>query len=306
LKTSIKNQNEYIFSDVIISRQSNHRIPCRCLLSPNDPDAHGKVKVMPGGVSFYKEQEHFPPTYLRDKKPKKDIEGFSKASQRNFRNTLMGLDLKPFFCESEHAEENNGFFISLGWPNESKLNKYGIASDLEKLSKKLRKDFSDSFSGAIWKKELQRQGTPHIHIIVFFNDTILSQDLREWAEDTWASIIGERLPYGADTRPLYGIPEQLINYILKEKYYNAGALCVGRIWGMWNKNDLPFVEPEIYGLNEEDFAELIIRLKGTPQAAHSKLIPKFNNKWKGGRVVGDGDILRKLLEDLPSDDGIYF
>jgi len=168
LGSDFNKYNEYILSNHIISRRSSYIAPCRAALSPQYHPPQRKAKIMPGGLSFYKEQEHFPPTYPKERKPRNNIEGFSKASQRNFRDTLMRLDLKPFFCGDKSEIENNGFFITLNWPEQHNLNKFTIARDLEKFSKKLRSDYEGSFLGAIWKKELQRKGTPHIHIVVLF------------------------------------------------------------------------------------------------------------------------------------------
>jgi len=213
----------------------------------------------------------------------------------------MQMDLKPFMTSSQHATQNNGFFLTLDWPQDSVITKYSIGRDLEKFAKLLRRDYCDTFLGAVWKKEMKRCDIPHIHVIALFDEMLLTEEIREWAENTWTEVVGPLEPYAVNVMPLYGIPEQLINYLLKQGYDNAGALCIGRVWGKWNRKGLPLVEPEVFGLSKEDYKELIERLKAIPQAAYSKVLKKLNPEWKGARVVGNGDSLRKLLDGLPSE-----
>jgi hypothetical protein len=253
-------------------------------------------------MKFFKLLIHARPTNLTERKPRGEVIGFSKQSQRNFRDTLIRLDLAPFFAENKNVTSNNGFFISLDWPLRAECSIETLNNDLDKLSKRFRREFEDNLLGAIWKKELKLNGTPHVHIIALFNETLEVDMMRQWVRDTWVELVEIYEIYGADVRPLYGNPPQLINYLLKPYSSCEESKNIGRVWGKWNAKSLPIVEPEILGLSIEDYPVFLERLKETPQAEHVKMIRKFNPKWNGGRVLGNGDDLRELLNDLPSGD----
>jgi len=296
------NQTQFSFSNVVISHRTRSRIQDTSLLSPDHPDVHVKVKASPNGIRFHKPRPHVSPTYPIVRKPRGEIVGFSKHSQKIFRETLMCLNLAPFFAKTKDAEANDGFFISVDWPIGSYIPKEQIHNDLDKLSKRLRRDFASRLLGAVWKKEVKGNGTPHLHIIVLFSEILNVETMEKWVKTVWTEIVEVSEKYGTDVRPLYGNPSQLVNYLLKPYSAYTEVANIGRIWGKWNAKTLPLIEPDILGLSQEDYPVFLERLQATPQAEHCKMIQKFNANWEGGRVLGDGEMLRGLLEDLPSDE----
>jgi hypothetical protein len=214
----------------------------------------------------------------------------------------MRLELAPFCGESKYAASNNGFYISLDWPFGAEWSLEALTHDMDKLSKRFRRDFSSNLLGAVWKKELKGNGTPHLHIIALFNESLEVSTMQEWARTVWLEIIGVNEKYGNHVEPLYGNPSQLVNYLLKPYSDYAEPVNIGRIWGKWNAKTLPLVEPEILGLSIEDYPVFLERLKSTPQAEYCKMIRDFTPLWNGGRVLGNGDELKELLNDLPSDE----
>lgn len=294
--------NEHASSNVIIFLQTKSRHSVTGLLSSDNPEVHAKVKVSPGGIKFYRHHPIYSPIHPIQRKPRGEVLGFSKSSQRNFRETLMRLNLLPFFGEGKDANSNNGFFITLDWPVGSEWTAETLYTDLERIYKKLNSDYGNRFLGAVWKKELKENGTPHVHIIALFNEHLLVPEMQVWAKDLWAEIVGVREKYGVDVRPLYGNPSQLVNYLLKPYIAGRGAYSIGRVWGKWNSRTLPFVEPEILGLSREDYPVFLERLRSTPQAKYCKMIRSFTPEWHGGRVLGNGDELKELLSGLPSEE----
>lgn len=282
----VHSKKQYL-GNVNISHQIRSYDWSRCVLNPDDPDVHVKVKVSPGGVRFFKYRPLYSPEYPTKRKIRSEVKGFSKHSQRNFRDTLIRLDLKPFFAENQDVTHNNGFFISVDWPSEAAWSLGALNKAVDKLSKRLRWDFRGSLLGAVWKKEVKRNGTPHLHIIALFEDILEVMAVWEWASSVWPEIVGVSELRGVDVRPLYGTPARLINYMLKPYSETSEILSVGRVWGKWNGKGLPLTEPEIIGLSVADYPVFLERLKATPQAAHCKIINDFMDRGPGFGRWGD-------------------
>jgi hypothetical protein len=262
-------------------------------------DSFARVKSMPGGFTFYRPHSYLAPSKPIERRPRGPVEGFSKQSQKHLRETLMRLDMESFAGDSKEASNGTGFFITLNWSANLPWDKESLHRDLERLSKKLRRDFPSVFLGALWKKEYQKDGTPHLHLIAFFNSTLRTATIQEWADITWSAIIGRREESATDVIPLHGSMSALRAYLIKRNYSHVNDSGLGRAWGKWGKG-LPFVEPEVTDLTKEGLQELLNRTKATPIAEHNRLIQLFNVDWKGGRIMGDGKELRELLVDLPS------
>jgi hypothetical protein len=225
---------------------------------------------------------------------------------RNFRDKLMRLDLEPFIGPSKDAPAGTGFFLSLGYPAEYPVNKDTVHRHREKLSKQLRRTFGDMYLGAVWKLELQEQGTPHFHIIALFSRELNTGEFRAWASDLWSEVVDCYDPdfrrYGPNVIPLYGSAERLRSYMLKDLTLKFGeSLELGRIWGLWEreKGSMPFREPEVITLETpEEHAELLRRLKSSQDLYQSRTLQRLSVEWKGFGLLGSGEQLRPYLDGL--------
>lgn len=127
---------------------------------------------------------------------------------------------------------------------------------------------------ALWVREFQERGAPHIHMYVGVPEDaklVLRHEMRggtwEWALGTWTRIAGggdrRHARYGVNVRPVwYGQggrtnAERIAHYFAKEsgKYGQKrppeGYVNVGRTWGVWR---LPMTEHEVV-LSRREFVE---------------------------------------------------
>lgn len=119
---------------------------------------------------------------------------------------------------------------------------------------------------AVWRLEYQKRGAPHLHIILYnmpFVDKV-------WIQDAWGEIVSQDKPFTRieSIRSYKHLMSYASKYCAKvascgfntvtyqavgvgqEKY---GHLSPGRVWGVYNKNCLPF----------EHLQEAVIPLDGS-------------------------------------------
>lgn len=125
----------------------------------------------------------------------------------------------------------------------------------------------------IWRLEYQKRGAPHIHCILY-NAPFIKKD---WLQATWGEITGEHRPF---TRiELVRAYRQLMSYASKyvAKREDAGGFnsvaysdrtegltpdelkSAGRVWGIYNREALPYSDLEAVSLPMDGSYYLIKR-----------------------------------------------
>ncbi len=127
---------------------------------------------------------------------------------------------------------------------------------LKRLAQKLFKRISRKYPrlSIIWRLEFQKRGAPHLHCVLYNAPWVD----RLWLVSSWSEIIQQPNPI-VDLRRVKG-QRQLLSYVSKylAKVDDATSLdigtknavefgrysgmkeSVGRIWGVWNADCLPF------------------------------------------------------------------
>lgn len=117
----------------------------------------------------------------------------------------------------------------------------------------------------IWRLEYQKRGAPHLHCILYNSPWID----RNWLTDRWGQLVGEERPFTRIER-VKGY-RRLVAYVSKYvgkvqgeagfnsvTYLNTGdeltadeIASAGRVWGVWNRQALPYalVEKQVIPLD---------------------------------------------------------
>lgn len=109
----------------------------------------------------------------------------------------------------------------------------------------------------VWRLEYQKRGAPHLHLVVFnapFIDKV-------WIQEVWGEIIGQERPFTRieSIRSYKKLMSYASKYAAKVEVggFNTvtyltdgcdvkeyGGQSAGRVWGVFNKKDLPFADKE--------------------------------------------------------------
>lgn len=164
---------------------------------------------------------------------------FSKASRRRLIRRFARL--RP----------GKATFITLTYPA-SFPDPSRAKQDLRALLERFRRRYPQC--SAIWRFEFQERGAPHFHLILFDAPFIPFRWLRTW----WADIISEHLASGQlpfvrierchSKRKVMSYASKYVSKVTSEAsaLFNNGAYPhVGRHWGVFNKDYLPYA-PQVY------------------------------------------------------------
>jgi len=116
----------------------------------------------------------------------------------------------------------------------------------------------------IWKREFQRRGAPHFHLLVLLPAKVNKWDFRAWIAEAWYEVVGSgdaghRLAGTQvdEARTWRGVAAYVSGYLAKTDQSECpvdpetGELVpVGRWWGIWNGELLP-IELEGMALTRE-------------------------------------------------------
>lgn len=156
------------------------------------------------------------------------ITGFSKKSRLRLLKTLGKVSKKEL-----------PYFITLTYPEKFPDEKEVYKSDLEKFIKRLVYRFP-KVSG-FWRLEFQKRGAPHYHLLVW---GLPNADLTRYISNIWYQVVksGDIKHLHAGTqikkvRSWRGVMSYASKYMAKEGDYGQE---VGRIWGVFNKNCVPW------------------------------------------------------------------
>lgn len=179
---------------------------------------------------------------------KKEVRDFSKRSRRNLLNYFNSLNLD--------AINPLPVFITLTYPGTYPKDK---ETWTEHFNRRFRRRLECRYGRVpvVWRKEFQRRGAPHFHLLVFFDARPSMKTLREFVSRAWyescGSICPEHLFAGTRVeriRSMRGVTGYAAKYMGKLETLAPGVESPGRFWGRWNDSSLP-IEPQVEGLSYE-------------------------------------------------------
>lgn len=211
---------------------------------------------------------------LGEKKVPRKIRHWSAKSRRRMLKTCSELDWAPVI-EKSNSERYTMAMVTLTYPGAGqKWSDYvpdaeTAARHFAAFQERFYRAWGERISG-IWKREFQRRGAPHLHVLMLVPTWGITRDrkseyieesklmfFREWASVAWAEIVGaEGLDFyrhlaagtGVDTIENFSSAKNIAGYFLKyagkggdfasKEYQNfppfqwieAGE-SVGRFWG---------------------------------------------------------------------------
>lgn len=160
-----------------------------------------------------------------------ECHGFSRSSRLNMLATVHAIDRASIVCT---------FFVTLTVPAGE-----GGWQEMESWRSLWFKRFERRWGRGrcfiVWKKELHKNGTPHLHALIFWveNPPHL-KDFRPWNDDAWADTVKSQNPHHRRV----GCRVELMNSWNGVGHYCAKYLAkdqdglqaeTGRIWGVWNR-----------------------------------------------------------------------
>jgi hypothetical protein len=131
---------------------------------------------------------------------------------------------------------------------------------IKKFSQRLFKRISRKYPSlsVVWRLEFQKRGAPHLHCVLFNAPWVD----RTWIVASWGELVGQVNPV-VDIRRVKS-SRQLVSYVSKYVAkigdsslldigtknagdfgrWNGMETSVGRIWGVWNAESLPYADLE--------------------------------------------------------------
>jgi hypothetical protein len=187
------------------------------------------------------------------------VTGFSAQSRRRFIRKLASIDEKAY-------RPNQVLFISITyhrtWPEDPAV-QYG---QLKRWHRRVERRYGPI--PLFWKKELQRRGAPHYHLVVFLPAELATErrigEFVDFATESWIDVVAgpsdcrELMARHALRCTRKGSWRSLITYASKRMSNTDEAgdgRSTGRIWGSLRAKELP-VSHEIVPVTYPDFLRL--------------------------------------------------
>lgn len=202
------------------------------------------------------------------------IKEFSKASRRR----LMRMMAK--IAKSEFPQ-----FVTLTYPAEWPEDPKVWKQHLKKFIMRMKYRFP-GFAG-IWKLEFQQRGAPHFHLLVWGLPTA---GMKNYISHHWYKVVGsgdeKHLAAGTQIqriRSWRGVMSYASKYLGKSQE-NYG-LPVGRFWGVFNRDGVPWSDEVIYLVTQSQIImamRYMRRYAGVPSRDYSSLSIYINSppEWK--------------------------
>ncbi len=238
------------------------------------------------------------------------VTNFSAAARSRLKSQLNNLDwLAGYLEDSKRAVSGRSFFVSLNCPKNSMYTQKEFTALRSYLFTALTRKFR-SIQGGVWKAELQRDGTPHLHIALFFEERQFTANLTEVISTIWIQATkcsDHRFTTSAvDVQACYrsegsiGCPK-LIDYMAKPAIREGQEWKLGRIWGCFREKSLPMCETVVLR-SEDDLAELgkeimLLCLKEHPVAGQNRKVQKLTSNWKGWTLDLDPEIAEEVVQE---------
>jgi len=182
-----------------------------------------------------------PPQHVTKKRGR--VVGFSQASRKRMLEKVATLT-PPRGC----------VFLSLTYPGDFPSPREA-KNHFRAFLERVRRKFAESAVSAIWRMELQKREAPHFHIM-FFNMPFWE---KEKVQEAWGEIIGFDRPFTRIEwiKSRRGVMRYISKYCAKAQAptendeseegiggFNHPAYLhdTGRVWGVFNAENLPFAD----------------------------------------------------------------
>lgn len=204
------------------------------------------------------------------------ITGWSRRSRRNLKLTLRGV-------------EGMTHVVTLTYPADCPTDPDTLRNHWERIRKWLTRR---GYRG-VWKREVQRRGALHYHLLIGGGEGEF--DAAELGR-AWAKITGNTDPSQAVHITPLETQEKLAAYLSKFDALAAEGAAVGRYWGTFGKAEIA-VKAEVVG-EAADVAKIARVARGIERAARRKAghqARRDSGQW--ARVYWGA--ARSLLANLP-------
>jgi len=225
--------------------------------------------------------------------------GFSGASRRRILTLLQLIDGKAYQCHT---------FITCT----VKAGTFGVGADamaaMEKARRVWARFWRKKYPGVVvvWKKELHRSGTPHLHAIVFWPVGMVLprwSSFRRWHDGVWASaarsvgaVVGKGACRCEGLRSKRGVMWYAAKYLAQEEDIGFPS---GRIWGVlhrdavkWSDVDGEVLDPVAGKL----FVRACARLRLSRKAHRSFVQKRPSSGSEKCRWFSEREVRRLLVE----------
>ena len=189
----------------------------------------------------------------KDREPERRIRSWSRKSRARMVRRLAELDYAPLF-----ASGGVPAMLTLTYPGEWEVvapSAAVCAGHLKALSKRFKRAWGVPLVG-VWKREFQRRGAPHYHLLMVPpTGTVNGERFREWVGRAWSEVVAHPDPQQREWHRAAGTgvdyaegmrardPKRLAVYFSKHGAYAAKEYqnsapdawegSVGRFWGVW-------------------------------------------------------------------------
>jgi len=210
------------------------------------------------------------------------VHGFSRQSRGRLLKTLSKLNRQVV---------SRALFVTLTYPLSESVSFSLCKRHLDSFAKRLARKFARC--AVIWRMELQKNGTPHFHLIVLGQRFIP----HEWVRRCWSQIVygGNGAKYiRTETRRVVSFKEAL-SYAAKYAAKlpdNEASDTEGRVWGIFGRRHLPVrvIQWELDGDGEARLSRAIYNLVSSRSGRTKPL--EYPPRWvicegsRGVRLVG--------------------
>lgn len=208
------------------------------------------------------------------------ITGFSAASRKRLIELMASIN--------RTRVRHMPLFVTLTYPGTWVDDPKAWKKHLDTWLKALERKYHGT--SAVWKLEFQSRGAPHFHVLLFGIPWLNNQ----WLSRTWFRIVGSgdvrHLQAGTQVKRVKswrGVMSYASKYLAK-KTIEGLALMVGRYWGVFHRERLPFDLVQITMTHEQylSMRRLLERwtFTSTNAIADNK---KKRRKWRSRRMGGE-------------------
>lgn len=177
-----------------------------------------------------------------------DITSFSKASARNLRNWLLTM-YQPEKIPLSATLTTQEIYTPERW---------------REIVKRFRTSMNYKKISGVYRVELQKRKTPHLHCIFWVNkdslenmNTIRNAWLQSVGENTW-----ENQKYGVKFSAIHNEAGWYLYQTLHSSKHKKEQLgWIGKQWGIWCRSQFVERAPEVQELSQENYAVICRRLR---------------------------------------------
>ena len=206
--------------------------------------------------------------------PRGHITGFSKASRRRLQKLLATVDASALAVP---------LFVTLTYPAEFPADPAVCAGHLRAFRARMHRKYGKF--AAVWRKEYQRRGAPHYHLLLMLN--VPPTQLRSEISRAWYEVVasgderhlraGTQVVQAKSWRGARGYAAKYMGKLETLQPSTAtppfqGLKHTGRLWGVWYRALLP-ISAEVYYANLRSFFRI------------RRCLKRFSNQRSTHRLV---------------------